>query len=81
MDGWDLRIKDDESFQGVLKAPGNVDLATNLGQWLQARQIEVAPHPRYQGHFSYGSHFPYDSDLMSVEIEIKGLLDLILQEH
>lgn len=81
VDGWDIRIKDDKTMKGVTKTPGDDGFATQLGQWLQAKQIEVSPHPRYQGHFRYGSHFSYDSDLVSIDTEIKELLALILQEN
>lgn len=80
IDGWDIRIKDDNFFKGVPKTPGYDGFDTQLGQWLQSKQIEVTPHPIFQGHFRYGSHFPYDSDLVLVDAEIKGLLALILQE-
>lgn len=81
IDGWDIRIKDDKADKGVLKTPGDDGFAAQLGQWLQAKQIEVSPHPNFQGHFRYGGHFPYDSDLVSIDAEIKGLLALILQEN
>lgn len=80
VDGWNIRIKDDKADKGVLKTLRNDGFDTQLGKWLQAKQIEVSPHPTFQGHFRYGSHFPYDSDLVSVDAEIKGLLALILQE-
>ncbi|MBW4483349.1 MAG: PD-(D/E)XK nuclease family protein [Tildeniella torsiva UHER 1998/13D] len=80
IDGWDIRIKDDNFFKGVPKTPGYNGFDTQLSQWLQAKQIEVSPHPSLQGHFRYGSHFPYDSDLVLVDAEIKGLLALILKE-
>jgi hypothetical protein len=80
VDGWEIRIKDDNFAKGVPKVSGHDDFGTQLGQWLQAKQIEVSPHPIFQGHFRYGTHFPYDSDLVLVDAEIKGLLALILQE-
>lgn len=80
VDGWEIRIKDDNFAKGVPKVSGHDDFGTQLGQWLQAKQIEVSPHPIFQGHFRYGTHFSYDSDLVLVDAEIKGLLALILQE-
>lgn len=80
IDGWDIRVKDNKTIKGVPKIPGCDGFDTQLGQWLQSKQIEVSPHPSLQGHFRYGSHFPYDSDLVLVDAEIKGLLALILQE-
>lgn len=80
VDGWDIRIKDDNFFKGVPKTLEYDGFDTQLGQWLQSKQIEVSPHPIFQGHYRYGSHFPYDSDLVLVDAEIKGLLALILQE-
>jgi hypothetical protein len=78
VEGWDIRIKDEESQHTDSQRMVSTNMKTRLARWLEEKQIAASPHPIYQGHLSYGNHFAYDADLVSIDAEVKGLLDKLI---
>jgi hypothetical protein len=77
VDGWDIRIKDEEYYHADGQSIADSNMETRLSKWLEEKQIPASPHPICQGHLSYGNHFAYDADLVSIDAEITELLNKI----